>query len=337
MKFQIYILSSFLYSYFTSIEKVYKCGNSLNINTCYLSQPSSDGDTITYYLSACSKGKYCQESNIKYTYNLCTKRNSLLSTGKKCSVGNECQSGICEGEKCSLRAEGSLCETDSNCEPNLFCDDSRATPKCSPYIDEDKKCKIIDEYNAKPCKAGYICANGKCIQQFSLNNGNITDNKFACKSNFMYKGKCAEVVSVSQCIKGQVCSVKLTVSKESDTELKAKDCDDNEDTNDCAYYQWYYDRLSAWKEYYEEFNKTIDEIKTDEELTSSRMRSESYFIYTYNKKKLNELDVMYYRKTRIADNEEGDCIKEYYMRQQSEYMIRISILNVILFILLIFI
>ena len=189
----------------------------------------------------------------------------------------------------------------------------------------------MDEYNAKPCKAGYICANGKCIQQFSLNNGNITDNKFACKSNFMYKGKCAEVVSVSQCIKGQVCSVKLTVSKESDTELKANDCDDNEDTNDCAYYQWYYDRLRAWKEYYEEFNKTIDEIKTDEELTSSRMRSESYFIYTYNKKKLNELDVMYYRKTRIADNEEGDCIKEYYMRQQSEYMIRISIVNVILF------
>ena len=43
----------------------------------------------------------------------------------------------------------------------------------------------------------------------------------------------------------------------SDTDVTANDCDDNESESDCAYYQWYLDRLSAWKDYLEEFNNQM--------------------------------------------------------------------------------
>ena len=64
------------------------------------------------------------------------------------------------------------------------------------------------------------------------------------------------------------------------------------------------------------------------------MRAMSYFVYTYNNKKLNEKDVLYYRRTRIPEKD-GDCIKDYYVRQQSGALIDLSFINLIMYFLFI--
>ena len=52
-------------------------------------------------------------------------------------------------------------------------------------------------------------------------------------------------------------------------------------------------------------------------------------LYTYNDKKLNELDVLYYYKTSIPTTD-GDCVKDYFIRQQSGAWFNSSFINVII-------
>ena len=177
-------------------EKVYKCGDDLKLDTCYISQASSDKTTTTYYLSACSKGKYCQEDGLDVSYSICIKRKNNLEIGDKCLIGNECITGTCTEGKCVGSKEGNQCNTDSNCDIGLYCETISNKNVCTKYVDAGGSCTGSDTY--RPCKAGYVCANNQCTLQFSIENGSASTNPFACKSKFSYGGKCAEVVSVSQ-------------------------------------------------------------------------------------------------------------------------------------------
>ena len=321
----IFFLTIFIISFtFILSEKFYKCGEDLELDTCYIVD-YPDKDTTNYYLKACPKGKYC-EQDLSYSYNTCVKRKSYLDIGDKCVIDSECITGQCSDKKCKGTAEGGKCDSDKECDKGLYCD----SHKCTKYVDEGGKCSGTSSY--KPCKAGYVCANSVCTLQFSIANGEKCDNILACKSRFIYDGKCAQVASVSQCVNGKECTVKITTKADSDTTVTAYDCNDNEYSTDCAHYQWELDRLSAWKDYLEEFEKKIDDIKGDEDLTSNRLRSEYYFAYTYLDKKLNEKDILYYRRTRIPEKD-GDCIKDYYVRQQGSSYINVSILSLIMFVI----
>ena len=233
----------------------YKCGDSLKLNTCSLSQSSSDGKT-TNYVKACSKGKYC-ESDLASSYNVCIKRRSLLEIGDKCVTGSECSTDTCSNEKCVGASEGSDCKYDSNCDKGLCC----SNKKCTKYVDEGAACS-----GDSNCKAGYVYANSVCTLQFSIETGSASSHPLACKSNFEYEGKCAEVVSVSQCVAGETCTVTMTTSAASDTSVTKTDCSDDDYTEDCKYYQWRLDRLSEWKNYLDEYNKKVDDFKGDEDL-----------------------------------------------------------------------
>ena len=321
----IFFLTIFFisFTFILSVEN-YKCGEDLELDTCYIVE-KPDKSTTNYYLKACPKGKYC-ETELDYSYNTCVKRKSYLDIGDKCAIKSECITGQCSDKKCIGTAEGGACDSDKECDKGLYCESN----KCAKYVDEGGQCSGTSSY--KPCKAGYVCANSVCTQQFSIANGAASDNSLACKSNFVYDGKCAQVASVSQCVNGKECTVKITTAADSDTTVTAYDCYTNDNTNDCAYYQWQVDRLSAWKDYLEEFEKKIDDIKGDEDLTSNRLRSATYFVYTYLDKKLNEKDILYYRRTRIPEKD-GDCIKDYYVRQQGSSYINVSILSLTLFVI----
>lgn len=99
--------------------------------------------------------------------------------GEKCQIDSECiyplnnpssQFHKCEEGVCNGMDEGGICEDNSWCIVGLYCD--KYEGRCKKQIKKGESC-----LESKDCKNNLICANGKCSELFSLEDGNSVPEK----------------------------------------------------------------------------------------------------------------------------------------------------------------
>ena len=174
--------------------KVYKCGDDLKLDTCYLHYSTETEDI--YYYKACKKGKTCQTGD---GFGQCVKSLALLDEGDKCLVSKECKTGICDKNKCVFVADGAECESSENCGYKSFCQEGTGPKgKCAPLIEEGQSCKD-DKGVVSECKFGLLCGavdgatDYTCIKFYSVDDGKtVTDDQLCKSSTVDSDNKCIE-------------------------------------------------------------------------------------------------------------------------------------------------
>jgi hypothetical protein len=140
-------------------------------------------------------GEKC--SNDKICEGVCVKKFNELLYGSICNFNEECLSNKCENNICS--ANPNNCADYYDCEPGYYCDEEKnickkmgqKDDKCThvPFNDEDFF--ITDEdLIFGTCSYGLVCNNEKCVEIGSLEDGEQSDNKYACKNFLVYNGVC---------------------------------------------------------------------------------------------------------------------------------------------------
>ena len=124
-----------------------------------------------------------------------------------CGHGLECVSNICRGKNVS-----DPCQSDSECDTELYCFKGNCT---SPT----KKC---DEDGSK-CRSNEFCAKGICVIIAQLPNGNLSDSPAACKSYYVMGGKCADGPKLKESKnKSEICEYEIGGKKYIDTGICEK-------------------------------------------------------------------------------------------------------------------
>ena len=146
---------------------------------------SIEDEDYHYHLGTCDHNEICDlryidTSNVAY----CTKYQSVptLLPGEFCNTDKECLSSKCELNYCKGLSENENCQSNHQCNQNLYCYKN----KCIPFLEENNKEDCGNDSNSLKCDPNLACTNKKCIRFGSLINGNISDNQFACQSGYIY-------------------------------------------------------------------------------------------------------------------------------------------------------
>ena len=314
--------------------EVFKCASDLKLDTCYLKNvvETDTEKTTTVYLDACSKGKYCVESNSGPMLSQCMKVKYLLKEGDKCISSSECYSGICTNEKCAIIADGSKCSSDKECALGSYAKRATEGFVCTKYAAKDADCSDTE------CRPGLICSDDKkCIPIYSLANGEKSDTDSACASynSFSNSGvpQCGEITAVGTCASTASGTADVTIAFATNVTVKCN-CDNtsSEDRLGCDNYQNEYRRQAAFIEYSTELKEHIDDIlKEDKYLEAYKFGDEHK---TFGIKKLREKYIEYSKAEEISQastDDEKDCVRDYYIRQLSSKTLYINLLGVALF------
>ena len=266
--------------------KVYKCGDELKLDTCYLHY-STETESI-YYYKACRKGRYCEYDDAYEGFGQCIKIPAGLDEGDKCLVSMECKTGICDQnkKKCVFVADGAECKSNENCGYKSFCqrytEGTERKGKCAPLIEEGQSCKD-DKGVVSECKIGLLCGavdgatDYTCIKMYSVDDG--------------------KTVTVSEDYdEGQLC-------KSGDVDYSDNKCREKEE------------KATEWKNYVDAFQKELDDGMDDEQTKFTK------WFYYYGKQTLGSKTVIekyveYEYKDKIGTGDDADCIKDYFIRQE---------------------
>ena len=176
MKTIILLFTLCLFAPILSQSQVYRCASTLNeTNLCF--KTVRDHLDIVFYVGGCAEDEYCPSTH-EPAY--CTKRVQKKEHGETCSANADCKSDLCEDGKCFRLEDGELCRGHANCGNFSFCDDDSKT--CKPLVNEGESCASNFE-----CGFDLVCSDRKCQKMFSIENGEPSDNYFACKSGFAYE------------------------------------------------------------------------------------------------------------------------------------------------------
>ena len=151
-------------------------------------------------------------SRKRYPGEICTIENQI----DPCVYGNcTCNNTDCSLYRCKGKELNEECNSTIECSATLYCN---ASNKCAPQLGRGSDCT-----NSTECKNKYLCNNKKCIEYFSLNDGekiinNDTDEiplEYFCKYatvNYtdktcysLYNESKDENLEFDECIPGQKC------------------------------------------------------------------------------------------------------------------------------------
>ena len=148
---------------------------------------------IIQYLKGCKKGKICY-INEEDNYGYCGKYIKPLVIGDKSKTDQECLSGNRKGKRCRGLGDGANCINSSQCNRGYYCDFTDNTCRINPtYCFSDEQCNIFQVCTFTN-KSNYNNGKGECVDIGSIDNGDFSVNKFACKSGFSYMNSNGEFI-----------------------------------------------------------------------------------------------------------------------------------------------
>ena len=164
------------------------------------------GTNTFYWLKKCKGSKVCVVlPYYGYTIGSCVIKVRSHYDGESCANNNKCTSGVCDGTKCKGKAKDQRCEPGlGQCKKGLLCryhNSSSTIPTCEAPIDNGGVCTYADNEDSlnpedNPCKLGYVCNSGTCVQIGNIANGNSATNRLACASGLLDStNKCAAALT----------------------------------------------------------------------------------------------------------------------------------------------
>ena len=218
--------------------------------------------------------------------------------GESCANNNKCTSGVCDGTKCKGKAKDQRCEKGlGQCKKGLLCryhNSSSTIPTCEAPIDNGGVCTYADNGNSldpedNPCKLGYVCNSGTCVQIGNIANGNSATNRLACASGLLDStNKCA-----------------AALTSPSTTSLG-------------AIYYLGDNTTKAFNDWKTEIGK--NDMKDEDAIYEA-------YRYTRNKKKINKAWFIYTHNAFVQDSDE--CAFDYIWKQSSSNYIQFSLIILI--------
>ena len=201
MFLSIFMVLNNLISAYSTIRT---CASKLELDTCYLYTYVTEDDVekeIIYY-GECDSGEICSYVGDVYK---CVSPKYRLKLNKDCIANEECQSRICKDKKCSELSVGDACSSDKQCGKGLYCKGE----VCTEYAAEGEACD-----KSIYCLPYLACGGDKCVKKFSLENGQATQDKYACQSgvaeNVGSSDICTEITVQDECSTKNKCKVEYT-------------------------------------------------------------------------------------------------------------------------------
>ncbi len=112
-----------------------------------------------------------------------------LFPGETCESNSQCLGlGECENKACKGTAEQGVCRTSDDCGVGLYCKDKT----CQTLIAVDGACSGSGE-----CVQYAKCNQSKCVEYFSLQQGEVAESADMCASYRIVQGKCAEAIKLT--------------------------------------------------------------------------------------------------------------------------------------------
>lgn len=257
------------------------------------------------YFRTCPKNENCKIP-LASKVGQCLKNMFLLSENQTCSVSSECRSGVCKESKCIYVADGEICDFDSNCGRESFCENQ----KCVPLKKEGEDC-IFD----KECQVGFACGktNGnkeKCTKMFSLEPGDQSNNELLCKDgyihsigNIYYCAKATLENEKCQMLQTEQCKMTINVGSKGEGLVDYGTCKCN--WNGEAYCQPV-SSSAVWTNFVDTYSKDISKVNNT--MHYSTMREDWWGVESIIKA---WVDYKEYFNLKDADS----CVKEFYYRQ----------------------
>ena len=280
---------------------------------------------IIQYVKACKRGKICYEGD--YNYGYCGKYTKPLVIGDKSKTDQECLSGNRKGKRCRGLGDGAYCKDSSQCDRNYYCS----------FI--DNTCRINNDNNCfsdEQCEIFKVCTfttigdyengKGKCVDIGSIDTGEFSVNKWACKSGYSIydnnnnKFICAEIISndkycfIDNSINLYSCTIKANINDEiindnyiCNNDEKYLDVNGNVVCLNNGYF-------NSFKKYVSVLNNLKKKVKVNKSqgfpnVNDRRFHGENKHIkkaYFY---------VKYYQFAGKENDEDYNCIVDYFIRQ----------------------
>ena len=315
---------------FSSISSkyVYKCASELKIDTCSLESilETETETTVTHYVDGCGKGKACLDLSSP-VYSQCIKVKFFSLEGDECTVPSECLSGNCNQGKCVYTEDGGECTSDKQCKVGSYCNTSEG--KCAKYLAKDADCSA----SGVECRPGLTCANSKCVINYSLDNGEVSEEDTGCKSGESYDGKCGVVKSVTACSEGAATSSAI-ITFTSDKTVTCNCPETHSEPYYCEDLQGILDKQKVLKEYIEAFTDEVEDILDDDDyLEYVKITEDSD---TFGIKKLKEKWIEYEQAEEISQaptDDDKDCVRDYYISKLGSNKLYLNLFGIVLSIL----
>ena len=302
-----------------------KCADELHLNACYLENTDSKGEK-TVYVEGCPKGKFCRQTQLKvsddtnnddddddfeYYDNLgiCVKPLKRGDEGDKCEVDAECKWGHCTDNKCKAVADGGSCTDDDECSGISYCKiNDKGVGACTKLEAKGASCTDSDQ-----CEWGSVCNLEKCVEMYSLDNGEAANNGEACKggeirySQTQQKKVCAFYkYNDDKSCTGTTpkCHYTFTTGLQGDTDEtnEAYKCDQDKDG------KWVCPKIESDQEF-QDYVKIYKETLADmDDEDKARITIER----TLNDKKVAEAWNKYWYAVQI--NGADECIEDFYLQ-----------------------
>ena len=226
IKIKIY-LYFLLFNYFISSNYpfLFKClEDDLKLDDiCAIEGTSTteDEETLTqvttkylYIKETCSSDEKCKKMGDSHLYQ-CFPKIEKLEIGDKCSVNEECYTGLCTMDICQgIDFEGDCSDYPNACKPGLFCTDINVdgTRICAEYSYLHEKCGNGDWGYYKKCFPGLGCqlredGSGTyvCKKWGTVSESNEVDDEKLCVSgmamldDYDNKIKCISIEEDGEC------------------------------------------------------------------------------------------------------------------------------------------
>ena len=204
---------------------LYKCLTD-GSETCHTYNKTEDGN-VTIQVQKCKDStKKCPEAFDSTKNATCTAKPEVtgLPAGEACEKDSNCLGDLkCESKVCAGKDKEAACVYDYECKPGLYCDGSN----CKELNQVGTTCKKDTH-----CVNNALCMGDKCVEIFSLNDGQETTNPLLCKSMKIYldstagKSYCAssELTSSKECPEDGLCKYKTTLGEGKEVNT-TRDCD----------------------------------------------------------------------------------------------------------------
>ena len=294
-----------------------KCADDLKLKACYLESTDSSGVKSTY-VKSCPKGKFCRQTKLYVSddgfgtsdgLGICVKPLKRGDEGDKCEVDAECKWGHCTDNKCKAVADGGSCTNDNECSGISYCKiNDKGVGACTKLEAKGASCT-----NSNQCEWGSVCNLEKCVEMYSLDNGEAADNGEACKggekrySQTKQKYVCAfyKYNDDKSCTGTTTprCYYTVTTGLQGDTDGTESDkCDQDKDG------KWVCPKIESdqeFQDYVKIYRETLKDMDDEDKAGITNER-------TLNDKKVAEAWNKYWYAVQI--NGADECIKDFYLQ-----------------------
>lgn len=317
-----------------------KCADDLKLKACYLESEDSSGVKTTY-VKSCAKGKFCRETYFEdlddgikdneknprlQEIGICVKPLKLGDEGDKCEVDEECKWGHCTDNKCKSVADGGSCSNDDECSGNSYCKNKndKGIGACAKLEANGSACNRNDD-----CDWGSVCSLNKCVEMYSLENGEPADEGKACKGGEIKESetKNQDVCAFYKYNEDRSCSgvrprCYYTVSTgiQGDTDNTAQDYDCDQD-KDGKYVCPKIESDQEFQDYVKIYKETLADMDDEDKAGITNE-------VTLNDKKVAEAYSKYWYAVQM--NGADDCIKDFYLQLElSSSSLKFTLLSLV--------